>query len=127
VKEVRFGLSYESPTWYRLTDELTQRLVTSGYGLNATQDNTIYSTVATDPNTTMIFQPYKLKSPGKVTGSFAYVFGKRGLLSIDYAFKDYSNTTYRPKSDFTTTNMTMGNTLTTASEVRIGGEFKVKN
>lgn len=126
VKEVRFGLSFESPTWYRLTDELSQRLVTSGYGLNATQDNTLYSTVSTDPNTTMIFQPYKLKSPGKITGSFAYVFGKRGLLSIDYAFKDYSNTTYKPKSDFTTTNTTMGNTLTTASEVRIGGEFKVK-
>ena len=55
VKEVRLGFAYESPTWYRLTDELSQRLVTSGYGLNATQDNTLYSTVSTDPNTTMIF------------------------------------------------------------------------
>jgi len=126
VKEFRIGLSYDSPTWYRLTDELTQRLVTSGYGLNSNQDNTQYNTVVTDPNTTMIFQPYKLKSPGKLTTSLAYVFGKRGLISLDYAVKDYSNTMYKPKSDFPVTNSTMSNTLTSASEVRLGTEYKIK-
>lgn len=126
IKEFRIGFSYESPTWYRLTDELTQRLVTSGYGLNSTQDNTQYNTVVTDPNTTMIFQPYKLKSPGKLTTSLAYVFGKRGLISLDYAVKDYSNTMYKPKSDFPVTNSTMSNALTSASEVRLGTEYKIK-
>lgn len=126
VQEFRIGFSYESPTWYRLTDELTQRLVTSGYGLNASQDNTLYNTVVTDPNTTMIFQPYKLKSPGKLTTSLAYVFGKRGLISLDYAIKDYSNTMYKPKSDFPVTNSTMSNALTSASEVRLGTEYKIK-
>ena len=126
AKEVRLGLSYESPTWYRLTDELSQRVITSGYGLNTTQNNAIYSTVVTDPNTTMIFVPYKLQSPGKWTGSFAYIFGKRGLLSVDLTSKNYGTTTYRPKGDFSTTNTTMANNLTTATEVRIGGEYKIK-
>lgn len=126
-KEVRLGFSYESPTWYRLTDELTQRLVTSGYGLNSTQNNTQYnSNVVTDPNTTMIFQPYKLQSPGKWTGSFAYVFGKKGLISFDYEVKDYSNTQYKPKNDFSSTNRTMSNNLTTSGAMRIGGEYKIK-
>ena len=126
AKEVRLGLSYESPTWYRLTDELSQRVITSGYGLNTTQNNAIYSTVVTDPNTTMIFVPYKLQSPGKWTGSFAYIFGKRGLLSVDLTSKNYGTTTYRPKGDFSTTNTTMANNLTTATEVRLGGEYKIK-
>ncbi|MEC4003899.1 outer membrane protein transport protein [Flavobacterium sp. SUN052] len=127
AKEVRLGFAYESATWYRLTDELSQRVVTSGYGLNATQDNTQYNTnIVTDPNVTMIFQPYKLQTPSKLTGSFAYLFGKKGLLSIDYAVKDYSNTKYKPKNDFTTANSTMSNLLTSASEVRIGGEYKIK-
>lgn len=126
VREVRLGLAYESPTWYRLTDELNQRITTSGYGLNATQNNAIYSTVVTDPNTTMVFVPYKLQSPGKWTGSFAYIFGKRGLLSLDLSSRNYGTTTYRPKGDFSTTNTTMANNLTTASEVRIGGEYKIK-
>lgn len=127
VKEVRLGLAYESPTWYRLTDELTQRVQTSGYGLNATQNNTQYtSNLVTDPNITMIFQPYKLKTPSKMTGSFAYIFGKKGLISLDYAVKDYSNTMYKPKSDFTTTNKAMSNTLASTSEVRLGAEYKIK-
>ena len=126
AKEVRLGLAYESPTWYRLTDELSQRVTTSGYGLNSTQNNALYSTVTTDPNTTMIFVPYKLQSPGKWTGSFTYIFGKRGLLSLDLASKNYATTTYKPKSDFSTTNTTMANNLTTATEVRLGGEYKIK-
>lgn len=126
AKEVRLGLSYESPTWYRLTDELNQRLVTSGYGLNSSQNNAQYGSVTTDPNTTMIFQPYKLQSPGKWTGSFAYVFGKIGLISFDYALKDYSNTMYKPKSDFPSTNNIMANTLRASSEFRFGTEFKIK-
>lgn len=127
AKEVRLGFSYESPTWYRLTDELNQRVVTSGYGLNSTQNNTQYNTnVVTDPNTTMIFQPYKLQSPGKWTGSFAYVFGKKGLISLDFDVKDYSKTQYKPKNDFPTTNKTMLNSLTTSTGMRLGGEYKIK-
>lgn len=126
IKQVRLGLSYESPTWYKLTDELSQRVTTSGYGLNSTQNNTLYSSVTTDPNTTMIFVPYNLQSPGKWTGSFACIFGKRGLISIDLSSKNYNNTTYRPKGDFSSTNTYMNNNLTCAKEVRLGGEFKIK-
>ena len=126
IKQVRLGLSYESPTWYKLTDELSQRVTTSGYGLNSTQNNTLYSSVTIDPNTTMIFVPYNLQSPGKWTGSFACIFGKRGLISIDLSSKNYNNTTYRPKGDFSSTNTYMNNNLTCAKEVRLGGEFKIK-
>jgi hypothetical protein len=126
TKEVRFGVSYESPTWYKLTDELSQNISTSGYGLNDAVDNTLYASSFVNPNITMIFQPYKLQSPGKWTGSFAYVFGKKGLLSIDYAMKDYSNTQYKPKNDFLNENSSMSSSLSSSSEVRIGGEYKIK-
>lgn len=126
TKEVRFGASYQSPIWYRFNDQLTQSVRTSGYGLDSAQNSAVYSTVVTDPNTTMIFEPYKLSSPGKWTGSFAYVFGKRGLLSIDYNFKDYSKMQYAPKNDFTNTNATMSKLLTSTSEVRVGAEYKIK-
>lgn len=126
MKELRVGISYESPTWYRLTDELNQRISTSGYGLSATPNVNQYSTVVTDPNTTMVFVPYNLQTPSKLTTSFAYIFGKRGLISFDIASKNYANTTYRPKQDFSSTNAIMSNELTTSSEVRIGGEYKIK-
>jgi long-subunit fatty acid transport protein len=74
----------------------------------------------------MIFQPYKLQTPGKWTGSFAYIFGKKGLISLDYSMKDYSNMEYRPQNDFPNENRTMRNLLTTSSEVRVGTEYKIK-
>jgi hypothetical protein len=126
MKELRIGISYESPTWYRLTDELNQRISTSGYGLSATPNVNQYSSVVTDPNTTMVFVPYNLQTPSKLTSSFAYIFGKRGLISFDIATKNYANTTYRPKQDFSSTNAIMSNELATSSEVRIGGEYKIK-
>jgi len=74
----------------------------------------------------MIFIPYNLQSPSKWSGSFAYIFGKRGLLSVDLSSKNYGGTTYSPKKDFSSPNSAMANSLTTATELRIGGEYKIK-
>ena len=120
-KEIRLGLAYESPTWYILNDELSQsvRAISSKTGANDTDDTV-------DPQVTNIYAPYKLQSPSKWTGSFAYIFGKSGLLSIDYALKDYSNTQFKPKNEFTSINNNMSNLLGLSSEFRIGGEYKIE-
>jgi hypothetical protein len=123
TNEVRLGLAYESSTWYRLSDELTQRLTSMS---SATGEPDINDTV--DPQITNIYAPYKLQTPSKVTGSFAYVFGKSGLISIDYAMKDYSNTKFKPTNDpyFRDENNYMASVLDQTSEVRIGAEYKIK-
>ena len=38
------------------------------------------------------FFQYSLRTPSKVTGSFAYIFDKNGLISVDYTHRNYSNT-----------------------------------
>jgi hypothetical protein len=119
-KEIRLGLAYESQTWYILNDELSQNLsaVRSKTGANDTDDRV-------NPEVTNIYAPYKLQSPSKWTGSFAYIFGKIGLVSIDYAIKDYSNTQFKPKNEFSNTNTSMANLLNQSGEFRIGGEYKI--
>ena len=123
TNEIRLGLAYESSTWYRLTDELTQRL-TSMSSATAVPDKNY----TVDPQITNIYAPYKLQTPSKITGSFAYVFGKSGLISIDYAMKDYSNTKFKPTNDpyFRDENNYMASVLDQTSEVRIGAEYKIK-
>ena len=123
TNEVRVGLSYESPTWYKFTDELTQGLITVSKNTSGA-----LPTDVVNPNTTNYYAPYKLQTPGKFTGSFAYVFGKSGLLSVDYTLKDYGNTKFKPENDnyFSGLNNEMSNTLASTSEVRIGGEYKIK-
>ncbi|MFV0540033.1 MAG: OmpP1/FadL family transporter [Aestuariibaculum sp.] len=116
TQELRLGLSYDSPIWYTLEDETTQFLDTSEL-INNDKD-------ALNPNIINIFPRYNLRTPGKFTGSLAYVFGKYGLISFDYSFKDYSNIKFKPQNEFTDINNAANDVLTTASTYRIGTEIK---
>lgn len=125
--EVRFGLSYESPTWNKLNDEIRQNLFSNIYNYENT-NNPNLEVINPDTNETIIYDTYKLKTPGKITGSFAYVFNKRGLISIDYGYKNYSNIEYSTERDSRNNfiNSDISNQLRGASEVRIGGEYKIE-
>jgi hypothetical protein len=124
TEAIRLGFTYESPTWYNLQDEFSQRL--SSVRTNST--NVRLSNIV-DPNVINVYAPYDLRTPGSLTGSFAYVFGKTGLISIDYKYKDYSNTQYSPQNDpfFRLQNRIIQNELGSSSEVRIGAEYKIEN
>lgn len=119
TEEFRVGLSYNSPTWFRISEETSQYLATT----STTEGNIIIN-----PNVVNIFPEYRLQTPSKVTGSLAYVFGKQGLISFDYSIKDYSGVKFRPASDmfFSTLNNTINNSLNTANSYRIGGEYRYK-
>jgi hypothetical protein len=117
----RVGLTYDTPTWYSITEETTQRISTV-----RTEDNQqITQTVR--PNIINLYEDYTLKTPGKLTGSVAYLFGRDGLISIDYSYKDYSNIRFRPSgiAAFNTENARISNSLKAASSIRIGGEYRI--
>ncbi len=122
TEELRVGLAYNSPTWFRISEETTQYLSTTRNeeGSNITQ--------TINPLTVNVFPDYRLQTPGKITGSLAYIFGDKGLISFDYSRKDYSNTKFKPTSDsyFAFQNNLMNNILTDASTYRIGGEYRYK-
>ncbi len=120
TKEVRLGLSYESPTWYEMNDKLTQGLaVVSADALGELPTDYV------NPRIINVYEPYQLQTPAKWTGSFAYVYGKSGLLSIDYSLKDYGNTEFIPKDDYRNANRELNNLLGLSSELRIGGEYRI--
>jgi hypothetical protein len=118
TKEFRLGLAYESPTWYRLNDELSQSITSESSRIADKIKDVV------DPKIVNAYEPYNLQTPSKLTGSFAYVFGKTGLLSIDYSIKNYSGTKFSNNSN---ENSYMGQTLRDrAGELHIGGEYKIK-
>ena len=123
TESFRLGLAYESNTWYELYDELSQSLYTT---TDAIGGQTKYYDI--NPNVVNVYESYTLQTPGKTTFSAAYVFGKSGLISVDYAIKDYSNTKYKPTNDsgFKGLNNDISNQLTTAGELRVGAEYKIK-
>ena len=118
TNEFRIGLAYESPTWYTLNDELSQKLtvVSSAANVNDVTD-------VVDPRVVNIYEAYKLQTPSKMTGSLAYIFGKSGLISVDYAMKDYSKTKFKP--GYGALNNELNTLLDTAGELRIGAEYRI--
>lgn len=116
---LRLGVSYESPKWLRLEDRFTQSISFSTVQNGANINNFF------DPQQILIFD-YRLQTPSRFTGSFAYVFGKSGLISIDYSMRNFSNTRFRPESAYFDLNQAMLQMLTNTSEIRVGAEKKLK-
>src|SRR5690606_3598640 len=89
TEQLRIGATYQSPTWNSLRDEFTQNLYSQYF------DEGTLKNANVDPNIVTLYDTYKVVTPGSLTGSLAYVFGKKGLISIDYQYKDYSKTKYK--------------------------------
>lgn len=98
---IRIGLSYQSPTWHNLTEEFD-----SEEGFNGFQ--------------------YSMTTPSKTTGSFAFIFSQAGLISMDYAYRNYSNIDLRPSQEFSEENQIFATDFRGTSELRIGTEWRVK-
>lgn len=124
TNQIRIGIAYESPTWYNLRDEFSQRLTSvRTNSLNSMKPDVV------DPFVINYYAPYDLQTPGSLTGSFSYVFGKMGLISVDYKYKDYSQTEYSPVNEpvFRAQNSIMQNSLGSSNEIRVGGEYRIQN
>ena len=117
---LRLGLTYDSPTWLRLREETIQYLYTLEDATNLEAE--------VDPAVFNVFPEYNLRTPGKITGSAAFIIGTTGLISVDYSRKDYSSTKFRSNTgvDFSQQNSRIGNSLKVASTLRIGGELRHK-
>jgi long-subunit fatty acid transport protein len=114
---VRLGLAYKSPVWYRLSEDYLD------YDLEVYVSNT--DEFITDYSGINKFD-YNLKTPGKFTGSFAYIFEKQGLISVDYIYKNYSNIELS-NSNFSAENQLFKSDLESTGELRIGTEWRFDN
>ncbi len=116
---IRLGGSYQSPTWYRLSDDLSQRI-----GSDLANDNIHFINF----DQVNVFEIYTLKTPAKLTGSLAFIFGKNGLLSLDYGYQDMSQAELGPTNDtnFVEVNTNVANQLGAVSSLRLGGEYRIK-
>ena len=120
TNEFRVGLTYDSPTWLRINDETTQFLQTTA-NINGNTEQIIIN-----PNVVNIFPEYRLRTPGKITGSLAYVFSDKGLISFDYSRKDYTEMSFRPTDDpfFSNQNTAISNIFDVSNTYRLGAEYR---
>lgn len=123
TEALRIGAAYESPTWMRLQNEITQSI--SSFCPECDANNAGSNSFGYNPGIAYTYDDYTVKTPSKWTGSLAYIFGTSALLSVDYSVKDYSNTRYTG-SKYAAANAELSSTLDVASELRVGFEYRIK-
>ncbi|WP_310992460.1 OmpP1/FadL family transporter [Aequorivita marina] len=121
---IRLGLSFETPTWYQISEETTQYLESR----RLVDGRDLYTLV--NPNVINVYEDYNLKTPANVTASAAYIFGQSGLISFDYSFKDYSSVKFSTIDNYHDTyfsdlNTQIDNNLKGASTFRAGAEYRL--
>jgi len=119
-QETRFGISFQSPTWY----ELSERRSIFDHELVFNETDSEF--VSPDGVGTTIFD-YQLNTPSKLTGSFAYIVGKEGLISFDYTYKNYQDIKLKPTSLFAVENADFSNFLKGTSSFKVGAEWRLDN
>lgn len=120
VSWLRLGLAYESPTWYTVSDDYQTKI-------EANYDTVPVFASAASP----LFLPftYSYNKPGRISAGVAFMIGKRGSVSIDYDYIDYSsmqvenNSSVDGASWARELNNITRTTFRPASNVRVGGEF----
>lgn len=117
----RIGATYDTPTWYTISEETTQYIETR----RLLQDNTSIIEVV-DPRVINIFADYRMRTPGQLKASAAVLFGQAGLISFDYGYKDYGNMEFTTNDPFfNIQNNLIANTMAASSSYRVGGEYRV--
>jgi long-subunit fatty acid transport protein len=124
IKNIRLGVTYDSPQWIDLQDETQQKLSAYRY-----EDGLAIKEII-DPDITNSYSPYRLKIPSKTTLSFAYIFNLAGLISLDYSTQNFSQTyvSQEGTSGFLNSlNEETNKILNPVNTLKIGGEYRLKN
>lgn len=121
--DLRGGISYESPTWFTFNESIFQNIRSTYFDHTL---NTVIPTgiIGTDE---ILLPEYNLQTPGKITSSLAYLFGDKGILSVDYGFKDFTQMQFSASgANYNDINNAIDNTFTISHDLRIGGEYRYK-
>ena len=121
LKNLRLGLTYDSPQFLEISDQTKQK-VSSFY---IDQGFVVKETI--DPNIINSYEAYLINLPSKTTLSAAYVFGGKGLLSLDYGIQNAANTVLsRNVSSGYLNNLTssLPDTFGSIQTIKVGGEYR---
>jgi len=122
TKSFRMSLAFHSPQWLEL-EETTKQSITTRFANG--------DVVSVAPDAENLFAPYKIITPSKFVAGTSYVFGKKGLLSVDYTYQNYANLHFKEKdSDADTTyfdslNDYISDNMQAVHKINIGGEMKL--
>jgi hypothetical protein len=118
TQRLRLGAALQTGTNYKINETFNTSFRYVYYDASGKNDTEVASP---DGNFS-----YTMITPSKVTASAAYLFGKKGFISADMDFIDYSAMSFQSDTDksfISDLNKSITNTYRATSNLRIGGEF----
>ncbi|WP_053826304.1 OmpP1/FadL family transporter [Lascolabacillus massiliensis] len=126
VNQLRFGISYHTPTYYAMTETYEAELE-DNMGAYVSDPNYEKGTT----NSRRFSNDYDLRTPGKIVASAAAVLGNRFILSVDYEMVDYSKMKLMIPSNsmddedwYEVDNGYISTDFKNASTVKVGTEYR---
>lgn len=128
---LRFGGAVHTPTWYSLRDTYQATIFSTFNRTPPDNSNSDRGLETYDEQSDLSAYDYRLNSPWRFVAGGSYLFGKNGLVTLDYEYADYSNAQLKT----TNANSNSGDVFGPANEttstiyegthtVRGGGEYR---
>jgi hypothetical protein len=119
VDMLRIGVALHTPTYYRIDEYFYDKISTKFTDGESYKAN----------NEDMRFN-FALRTPLRVLTGVAVQIQKFAILSVDYEYLDYGSALFSQTGDgynYGDKNRDIKNALTTASNIRVGGELRLNN
>ncbi len=123
INMLRLGFAVQTPTIFLLTDTYDATLEYDSYSI----EDAVSVSGYTAPDS-YGYSYYKMYSPWKLNASAAWVFGKLGLVSVEYNYANYRSMTLSDRNsstaNFSVENNSIRTTLRDQHTIKLGAEIK---
>ncbi len=120
----QLGFSFTTPTSYEIDDDYNANMTTAWNAFEYEPGNILDNEEASTDNLT---STYSLVTPWRLSLGLTYFFEKKGFLSADAEWLNYSKTKYEGEDDYSADNEQIKNLYKSTFNIRIGGEYRLKN
>jgi hypothetical protein len=125
VDHVQFGISYTTPTIFKLTDTYRAKLSTKWNNFDYFNDGKPLNNVSEESDD--VVSEYDLRTPSHINLGGTFFFGKMGFVSADVEIVNYAGARYASNLSglsFDSDNNRIKSLYQTTINYRAGGEFR---
>lgn len=128
IDVIQIGFSYNSPTFYQLTDNYNASMTTkwNNFDYYGTGNPNTYLNDESD-KTNEVTTPYALSTPSRINLGMTAFIQRKGFISGDIEFTNYAGATYSTGDgtvDFSSDNATIKANYSNVINFRVGGEYR---
>jgi long-subunit fatty acid transport protein len=131
VDRLQVGLSVATPTSYRITDDYSATMQTQWNNFQYLPGDPPLNNESAQTDPQPISNSYNLSTPWRISGGATFFFEKKGFISADLEWLNYSSAKYSSNSyyndDYSADNENIKNTFKSVLNIRVGGEYRLNN